>query len=85
LTRTIFILVNGFFNNYALQPDSTWLVEFGLNNAAQLNFNFELKRFVVSPLFPSVVGILKIVFGENWKILLIFIQLFLSSLSGVYI
>ncbi len=85
LTRTIFVLGNGFFNNYGLQADSTWLVEFGLKNAAQLNFNFELKRFVASPLFPSLVGMLKIAFGENWNVLLIIIQLLLSSLSGVYI
>jgi hypothetical protein len=85
LTRIIFVLGNGFFNNYRLQADSIWLVEFGLNNAAQLNFDFELKRFVVSPLFPSLVGMLKIAFGENWNILLIVIQLLLSSLSGVHL
>lgn len=85
LTRIIFILGNGFFNNYGLQADSTWLVEFGLKKAANLNFDFELKRFVASPLFPSLVGLLKIAFGANWNISLIFIQLFLSSLSGVYV
>ncbi|MCX7698076.1 MAG: glycosyltransferase family 39 protein [Candidatus Goldbacteria bacterium] len=84
-TRFIFILWNGFYNNYKLQPDSIWLVEFGLKNAANLNFNFELPRFVVSPLFPSLVGMLNIVFGKNWDVLLIIIQLLLSSLSGVYI
>lgn len=85
VSRTIFILLNGFFNNYGLQADSIWLVEFGLRNAANLNFNFELERFVASPLFPSLVGILKIVFGENWNVMLIIFQLFLSALSGVYI
>ncbi len=85
LTRSIFVFVNGFFNNYALQPDSIWLVEFGLKNAANLNFNFELERFIASPLFPTIVGTLKILFNEHWKVVLILIQLILSSLSGVYV
>ena len=85
LSRIIFIFLNGFFNNYGLQADSTWLVEFGLRNAANLDFNFELERFVASPLFPSIVGMLKIVFGENWNVMLIIIQLFLSALSGVFV
>lgn len=85
LSRIIFIFLNGFFNNYSLQADSTWLVEFGLRNAANLDFNFELERFVASPLFPSIVGMLKIVFGENWNVILIIIQLFLSALSGVFV
>ena len=84
-TQIIFICINGFFKNYELQIDSVWLVEFGLKNAANLNFNFELERFVASPLFPSLVGMLKIIFGNNWNVILIFVQLFLSSLSGVYI
>lgn len=85
LSRTLFILVNGFFNNYGLQADSTWLVEFGLRNAANFDFNFELERFVASPLFPSLIGMLKIIFGENWNLILIIIQLLLSALSGVYV
>lgn len=84
ITRFIFILINGFFNNYGLQSDSVWLVEFGMN-AAQFNFNFELERFVASPLFPTIVGLLKTIFANNWNIALIIIQLFLSALSGVYL
>jgi len=84
LTRIIFILSIGFLNNYDLQPDSIWLVDFGLNSA-NINFNYELDRFVVSPLFPFLVGLLKIIFGDNWNIMLISIQLIISALSGVYI
>ena len=82
--RIIFISINGFFNNYHLQGDSGWLVEFGMK-ASEFNFNFELDRFIVSPLFPTIIGFLKIIFGHNWNIILIFIQFFLASLSGVYI
>jgi 4-amino-4-deoxy-L-arabinose transferase-like glycosyltransferase len=84
-TRIGYVFYVGFFNNYGLQSDSNWLVEFGLKNAANLNFNFELDRFVASPLFPSLVGLLKLLFRDNWNIFLILIQLFLSALSGIYI
>lgn len=84
VTRFLFILVIGFFNNYRLQADSYWLVELGMQ-ASRLDFNFELDRFVVSPLFPMIIGFLKIIFGEVWNVALIIIQLLLSALSGVYI
>jgi len=84
ITRFLFILVIGFFNNYKLQPDSSWLVELGMN-ASKLDFNFELERFVVSPLYPMIIGIMKIIFGELWNVALILTQLILAALSGVYI
>lgn len=84
ITRTVFIIAIGVYNNYGLQSDSEWLVKFGFQ-AAQLNFNFELERFVASPLFPTLIGMLKIIFGDYWSIILINLQLILSSLSGVFI
>lgn len=85
LTRVVFVFLTGFFNNYALQLDSLWLVTFGLENAAHFNFNFELDRFVASPLYPTLIGLFKIVFNQQWALMLILFQLMLSSLSGVYI
>ncbi|MCS6967479.1 MAG: glycosyltransferase family 39 protein [Cytophagales bacterium] len=84
LTRLVFAFATGFLNNYALQPDSKWLVQFGMQ-AAQGNFNFELERFIASPLFPAVVGLFKWIFKEAWQVSLVIFQLIVSAISGVYI
>jgi hypothetical protein len=78
----MFAFLTGFFNNYALQPDSHWLVAFGME-AAKGNFNFELERFIASPLFPVIVGLFKFTFNQDWPIYLIIFQLTISALSGV--
>ncbi len=84
LTRVAFALALGWNNNYTLQVDSHELVRFGLQ-ASTGDFNFELDRFIVSPLFSSVVALFKILFGDAWATLLLCFQLLLSALSGVYI
>ena len=84
ITRLVFISFVGIFNNFELQGDSAWLVDFGLK-AAGGNFNFTLERFIASPLYPALIGFFKLIFNENWKIILILFQLFISALSGVYI
>jgi len=84
LTRLVFVVANGFYNNMALQADSIWLVKFG-DLAASGNFNFELERFIASPLYPVLCGIFKLIFYSHWNTSLIIFQLLLASLSGVYI
>lgn len=83
-TRLIFALVLGFDNNYTLQADSYELVKFGLQ-AAGGDFNFELERFIVSPLFSLLVAGFNLLFGEQWSVILLIFQLLLSAVSGVYI
>src|ERR1035437_3842322 len=84
LTRILFSICIGFYNNYSLQNDSSWLVNFG-NNVLVGDFNFDIKRFIVSPLFPTLCGLFKFLFGMGWNSALIIFQLLISSLSGVYI
>lgn len=83
-TRLIFIFCVGFYNNYSLQSDSIWLADMS-EKALDFNFNFELLRFVASPLFPIIVAIFKFTFGHYWVISLVIFQLSLSALSGVFI
>ncbi len=84
VTRLVFIFIIGFYNNYSLQSDSAWLVALG-NKIVEGDFNFELDRFIVSPLFPVVCGLFKIIFTNSWDTALIIFQFLISALSGVYI
>lgn len=84
LTRLAFVFALGLSNNYALQVDSYELVRFGLQ-AVEGDFNFELERFIVSPLFSIVVASFNLLFGEQWSVMLLIFQLLISALSGVYI
>jgi hypothetical protein len=84
ITRIILIFLTGFYNNYAFQPDSWWLVNFA-DQALNGNFNLELKRFIASTLFPMVCSFFKLFFINNWDTALIIFQLLLASLSGVLI
>jgi hypothetical protein len=83
-TRLVFALALGLSNNYALQTDSYEVVRFGLQ-AAQGDFNFELERFIVSPLFSIVVASFNLLFGEQWSVMLLIFQLLISAMSGIYI
>jgi hypothetical protein len=84
LSRLIFVLFLGFYNNYALQPDSVWLVAFG-DRVLEGDFNFELDRFVVSPGFPIICGVFKFIFGAYWNTALILFQLILAAWAGLYV
>jgi hypothetical protein len=84
LTRSLFISYIGFYENYYLQPDSFWLVPFA-DKAMRGDFDFEMERFIASPLFPVVGGLFKLLFSSYWDTALVVFQLLLASLSGVYI
>jgi hypothetical protein len=84
LSRLIFVFFIGFDNNYSLQSDSMWLTDFG-NKVILGDFNFELDRFIASPLYPTLCGLFKIIFSNYWNILLVIFQLLIAALSGVYV
>jgi hypothetical protein len=84
LTRLIFLNINGVFNNYNLQADSYWLVALA-EGVTHGNFNFDIGRFIASPLFPVICALFKIVFTFEWPFYLVFFQLILSAVSGLYI
>ena len=49
------------------------------------NFDFDIGRFIRSPLYPLVIAAHKVVFAAYWKIALIISQIILSVLTGVFI
>ncbi len=84
LIRLIFSIVIGFLNNYQLEPDSIDLIRFS-DKAISGNFNFDYGRFIASPGFPIFAAFHKMVFGRFWNYMLVFSQIILSSLSGIYL
>ncbi|WP_299255798.1 glycosyltransferase family 39 protein [uncultured Cytophaga sp.] len=84
IVRIIFSFLIGFYNNYSLQPDSIYLIQFA-DNAVKGDFNFDFGRFITSPVFPCFAALLKISFGQYWNTSLILFQIILSSISGIFI
>ena len=82
--RLMFSFAIGFSNNYTLQPDSRFLINFA-NQAALGNFNFDYGRFITSPLYSVFAALHMLLFGRFWVLWLIISQISLSSLSGVYL
>lgn len=85
IIRFIYSLYSGFYNNYTLQADSKWLVQFADLTLNTHSFNYTLDRFIASPLYIVICATFKAIFGEAWNTALIFFQISLSALSGVYI
>ena len=84
LTRLVFIGCAGIFANYSFSADAQWLI--GLSHSVTVgNYCFVLPRFIVSPLFPLICGLLQVIFNVYWNSALIVVQLLLSALSGVVI
>ena len=84
LTRLIFINVTGVFNNYSHQCDSYWLVKFA-DIASNGNFNFDIGRFIASPLFPSVCAAVKIFSAEYWAFYMILFQVLIFPMTMWYV
>ncbi|MES2622426.1 MAG: hypothetical protein V4615_16360, partial [Bacteroidota bacterium] len=53
VTRALFASIIGFYHNYELQADSIWLVKMA-DQVLVGNLNFDIIRFIASPLFPIV-------------------------------
>lgn len=83
LVRLIYIYFMGFKNNYA-HGDSRWIVELS-DKVMRLDFNFDIGRFIAAPFYQCFIALHKLLFAGYWDILLVFSQLFLASLSGVYL
>ena len=49
------------------------------------NFNLNIGSFIVAPLYPYLEAFIKLLLGNHWVIGMIFIQLVLFSLSGIYL
>ncbi len=50
----------------------------------QGNFNLDCGLFLVAPFYPYFLALVKLGFGEHWNWIVIFTQISLSCLSGVY-
>jgi 4-amino-4-deoxy-L-arabinose transferase-like glycosyltransferase len=49
------------------------------------NFNLDIVAFIVAPLYPWLLAVVKFVSGEYWMIVASLIQYFFVALSGVYL
>lgn len=49
------------------------------------NFNLDIVAFIVAPLYPWLLAIVKFLFGEYWMAAASIIQYFFVALSGVYL
>lgn len=84
IIRFLFSITVGFDNNYSKLGDPKWLIEFA-DKATQGDFNFDIGRFIASPLFPTVAAGFKIIFGDSWSTALVIFQILFSALSCIYI
>ncbi|MCL4479023.1 MAG: glycosyltransferase family 39 protein [Deltaproteobacteria bacterium] len=49
------------------------------------NFNLNIGIFIVAPLYPYLEAFVKLLTGNHWIIGMIFVQIILFSLSGIYL
>ena len=82
LFKYLFVKLSG-FDNFQLQPDSYWFEE---QSEAVIKGNFNLLRplFITAPFFSYTQALIKYLFLENWIPVLEFLQIFFSSVSGIY-
>jgi hypothetical protein len=84
LTRLLFVNLAGVNNNYRFQCDSFWLVKMA-DDATIGNFNFDIGRFIASPLYPVACGFFKITSPFHWEFYLGLFQIIISAISGLYL
>lgn len=84
IVRVIFIFIFGIEDNYSKQPDSRMLLLLA-DQIIDGNYNLDIGRFIVSPLYPYFLASIKVVFGENWNFVTSVIQLSFASFSVVLI
>jgi hypothetical protein len=83
-TRILYCFIIGFYSNCVLTSDCVYLLRFS-DKIQEVDFNFDIGRFISSPLFPTICGVFKLMFSHVWDTALVLFQLVLSSLSGVFI
>ena len=83
LVRFLFVQLSG-YDNFKLQIDSYW---YNTQSNDVLNGNFNLLRplFITAPFFTYLQALIKIIFTSHWMIVLEFLQIIISSLSGVFL
>ncbi len=83
IIRVLFVIFSG-FNNYQLSGDSEWIIMLS-EKVVSGNFDFDIQRFIAAPFYQSLVGVIKLIFGSKWEVVLVCFQLIIASLSGIYI
>lgn len=82
IIRVILFFISGIEDNYSKQSDSKMLVLLA-DQIIEGNYNLDIGRFIVSPLYPYFLASIKLVFGENWNYLVSVMQLSFGSFSVV--
>ena len=84
LVRIIFVFIlKTYLPHLEVFPDSE-RYDILSNQILEGNFDLDCGLFLVAPVYPYFLALIKMVFGEYWNIGASSIQILLSSLSGVY-
>lgn len=82
--RTLFTLFYPLNSYQFFAADSNEYVGLA-NNILSFNFNFDIGRFIRSPLYPFFIALHKIIFQSYWQNALIASQILLSGFTGIYL
>jgi 4-amino-4-deoxy-L-arabinose transferase-like glycosyltransferase len=83
LVRIIWSFFIG-LDHTALNKDAGWILRL-IHETGAGKVNYDIGRFITSPLYPFAGGLYKILFGPWWLILFILTQVILASLSVVWL
>lgn len=83
LVRLSFKLISG-FDNYELHADTTRYDRLS-DNILMGNYDLDVVAFLVAPIYPYFLALIKFISGAQWEMWVVFAQLGIVSLSGVYL
>jgi 4-amino-4-deoxy-L-arabinose transferase-like glycosyltransferase len=84
LVRLVFIFVlKTYLPEFEVLPDSVRYDRLS-TNILNGNFNLDCGLFLVAPVYPYFLALVKSIFGSSWEITVAVIQIGLGCLSGVY-
>ena len=72
------------FDHYELATDSYRIHEL-VDQTLQGNFDYDIGRFIVAPLYPFFWASQKWLFPNHWELALLFIQWLIQAIGGVYL
>jgi 4-amino-4-deoxy-L-arabinose transferase-like glycosyltransferase len=81
--RAVWVFLSG-FDRFELNNDSGWILRL-MNETGKGVINYDIGRFIVSPLYPFTGGLLQIALGPWWLIALMIVQVALAAWSGVWL
>lgn len=84
VVRTLFTVFYPLNSFQFFQADSKLYVALA-DNILSGNFNFDVGRFIRSPLYPFFIAFHKIVFQSYWEQALIVTQILLSGFTGIFL